>query len=337
MTARDPQTPAPAALPRPHLPQPGRAQAPAGGAPSESSAPPAGTSRRGTGRAAQAVGTSHSRARPRPARRAVPAQGRAGHAARPRDDPQAAAGRRRLGRARWHAAQQTHAAWRTVPPGWSESGRQDVTELERRNAAALETPEQVMALIQATKADLQRVEDPREAIQIVKRANSIKYLTTKADASAEVQNQAAEVALRARRKAGELLEAIPRERGGDHKSDQFQTGHAGRFETERQKVLDEAQLTPSGQLIASSSSPGCPGGIRAPRHRNAGQTDMRRLPRCGRARRPTDRPNGTNQARVEETIPCQMILRSSMSVIDPPWTARTKRSAAPGRPPDHEL
>ena len=44
MTARDPQTPAPAALPRPHLPQPGRDQAPAGGAPSESSAPPAGTS-----------------------------------------------------------------------------------------------------------------------------------------------------------------------------------------------------------------------------------------------------------------------------------------------------
>ena len=40
-----PQTPAPAALPRPpSLPQPGRAQAPAGGAPSESSASPAGTS-----------------------------------------------------------------------------------------------------------------------------------------------------------------------------------------------------------------------------------------------------------------------------------------------------
>ena len=45
MTARNPQTPAPAAFPRPpSLPQPGRDQTPAGGAPSESSAPPAGTS-----------------------------------------------------------------------------------------------------------------------------------------------------------------------------------------------------------------------------------------------------------------------------------------------------
>ena len=44
MTARDPQTPAPAAPRPPSLPQPGRAQAPAEDAPSESSASPAGTS-----------------------------------------------------------------------------------------------------------------------------------------------------------------------------------------------------------------------------------------------------------------------------------------------------
>ena len=96
-----------------------------------------------------------------------------------------------------------------------------------------------MALIQATRADLQRVEDPREAIHIVKRADSIKYLTTKADASAEVQNQAAEVALRARRKAGELLAAVPRDAGGRPKEN---SAHAEPSFTPYQEVLKEAQL-----------------------------------------------------------------------------------------------
>lgn len=72
-------------------------------------------------------------------------------------------------------------------------------------------PAEVMALIEAARASLQRVEDPREAARIVKQADAIKYLAQKADASQETQNQAAEVALRARRRMGEILSAVPRE------------------------------------------------------------------------------------------------------------------------------
>lgn len=74
-------------------------------------------------------------------------------------------------------------------------------------------PAEVIAFLEATTRHLQVVEDPREAIHIVKQADALRYLAQKADASAEVQNQAAEVALRARRKAGELLAAVPRESG----------------------------------------------------------------------------------------------------------------------------
>ena len=214
-----------------------------------------------------------------------------------------------------------------MPPGAGAAGpvrttgRQDVTELERRDAAALETPEQVMALIQATKADLQRVEDPREAIQIVKRADSIKYLTTKADASAEVQNQAAEVALRARRKAGELLEAIPRERGGDHKSDQFQTGHAGRFETERQKVLDEAQL-PERTANRFEQLARIPE-EEFERHVTGTRADDITTAAALRKGKEADRQakRDHNQALVEETIPLpdDPEIRYPVVVIDPPW------------------
>lgn len=104
------------------------------------------------------------------------------------------------------------------------------------------TPTAVIAFLEATTRHLQVVEDLREAIHIVKQADALRYLAQKADASAEVQNQAAEVALRSRRKAGELLAQVPRERGGDRRSSEFQTHHDDAFETSYQDVLDEAHL-----------------------------------------------------------------------------------------------
>lgn len=117
-----------------------------------------------------------------------------------------------------------------------------MTELERRPAAEAATPAQVLAMIGSMRADLQRVEDPREAVHITRQADSIKYLASKANASAEVQNQAAEVALRARRKAGELLADVPRESGaGGGRPSETSSRAETRF-TPYQKVLDEADL-----------------------------------------------------------------------------------------------
>lgn len=69
------------------------------------------------------------------------------------------------------------------------------------------TPAQVLARLQAMQVHLAADEDPREAATIAKQADVLRYLARKADASAAVQNRAAEVGLRARRRAGELLAA----------------------------------------------------------------------------------------------------------------------------------
>src|ERR1039458_7435879 len=67
-----------------------------------------------------------------------------------------------------------------------------------------------MALLERTRADLQSVEDPREAALFVVRTEAIQYLAEKAKAGHELQNQAAELALRAKRRAGELLAERPK-------------------------------------------------------------------------------------------------------------------------------
>src|ERR1035441_615283 len=74
----------------------------------------------------------------------------------------------------------------------------------------VETPSGVMALLERTRADLQGVEDPREAALFVVRTEAIQYLAEKAKAGHELQNQAAELALRAKRRAGELLAERPK-------------------------------------------------------------------------------------------------------------------------------
>jgi hypothetical protein len=71
-----------------------------------------------------------------------------------------------------------------------------------------------MAAIERARAELQRVEDPREAAVFVARTEALRYLAEKAYAGHEVQNQAAELALRAKRRAGELLAASALSRGG---------------------------------------------------------------------------------------------------------------------------
>jgi hypothetical protein len=71
-----------------------------------------------------------------------------------------------------------------------------------------------MALLERTRADLQGVEDPREAALFVVRTEAIQYLAEKAKAGHELQNQAAELALRAKRRAGELLASLPKNLGG---------------------------------------------------------------------------------------------------------------------------
>jgi len=67
----------------------------------------------------------------------------------------------------------------------------------------------VLALIDQARSTLVAVQEPREAAVLVRQADAIKHLAAKAQASAQVQNQAAEVALRARRRAGELLRDHP--------------------------------------------------------------------------------------------------------------------------------
>ena len=80
--------------------------------------------------------------------------------------------------------------------------------------AAPESPIDVMAAIERARTELQRVEDPREAAVFVAQTEAIRYLAEKAYAGHEVQNQAAELALRAKRRAGELLAASELSRGG---------------------------------------------------------------------------------------------------------------------------
>jgi hypothetical protein len=82
-----------------------------------------------------------------------------------------------------------------------------------------ETPARVMAMLAQAREDLQRIEDPREAASFVKQTEGIRYLAEKASASHDLQNQAAEVAIRAKRRAGELLAADPDlGQGGDRRS-----------------------------------------------------------------------------------------------------------------------
>jgi hypothetical protein len=77
-----------------------------------------------------------------------------------------------------------------------------------------DTPAQVLTLLARVSHDLQAVEDPREAAQLVEQSEAITYLAKKARVGHELQNRAAEIALRAKRRAGELLAEMPKNLGG---------------------------------------------------------------------------------------------------------------------------
>lgn len=73
-------------------------------------------------------------------------------------------------------------------------------------------PEQVLELIEACRQGMQYVESVQDARMLVLRADAIRFCAQKSRMSREVQNQAAEVALRAQREAGRvtgLLETAP--------------------------------------------------------------------------------------------------------------------------------
>jgi len=74
-------------------------------------------------------------------------------------------------------------------------------------------PAEVLVLIDQARAELASVQDPAEAASFVEHADAIAYLAKKAQASEAVQNQAAELALRAKRRAGELLAGREAPRG----------------------------------------------------------------------------------------------------------------------------
>jgi hypothetical protein len=69
---------------------------------------------------------------------------------------------------------------------------------------------------------LVEVEEPAEAAQLVAKADALAYLAKKAQLSEGIQHQAAEVALRAKRRAGELLAVtVPHEGGRPKKHRQL--------------------------------------------------------------------------------------------------------------------
>jgi len=74
-------------------------------------------------------------------------------------------------------------------------------------------PAEVLALIDQARARLASVRDPSEAAWFVRRTDAIDYYAKKAKAGEAVQNEAVELALRAKRRAGELLAAREAPRG----------------------------------------------------------------------------------------------------------------------------
>ncbi len=195
------------------------------------------------------------------------------------------------------------------------TGRQDVTEIERRVVPEVGTFEQFTGLIGATRAAVEREEDPGAAVLLTKRADSIRVLARKADASADVQNEAAEVALRARRKAGQLLAAVPRERGFAHSS-QAETNA-----TPYQQILRKAQVPrPTASRFEQLA--------RIPdeqfeQHLTGRSADDITTAAALRKAKEADREQlrDDNQQLVDGTVPLshEPGMRYPVVVIDPPW------------------
>jgi N6-adenosine-specific RNA methylase IME4 len=163
------------------------------------------------------------------------------------------------------------------------------------------SPARIMAMIEQARGDLHAIEEPREAAGFVKQTDAIRYLAEKANASHDLQNQAAEVALRAKRRAGELLAiAIP---------------HAGGRPTENTVTLTELHVDENDsrrwQAIASVPE------ARFEQHLAEEMAAGHELTTAGvvRVARALD-----NQRRREDVVgipPASGLYRCI--VIDPPW------------------
>ena len=73
----------------------------------------------------------------------------------------------------------------------------------------------LLGLVERARAALVEVETVEEAIRVAGLAESVRYAARQAKAGMEAENAAAEVRLRAERRAGELLAEMPKQTGGD--------------------------------------------------------------------------------------------------------------------------
>ena len=84
-------------------------------------------------------------------------------------------------------------------------------------------PGAVLKLLEAIRQALHYVESPREAAVHVDGAQLAQYLAKKVEAGVDVQNQAAELVLRSRRRLGELLIEQVNHNGGRPKKNGLAT------------------------------------------------------------------------------------------------------------------
>ncbi|MGH7722223.1 MAG: MT-A70 family methyltransferase [Candidatus Dormibacteria bacterium] len=184
------------------------------------------------------------------------------------------------------------------------------------------TPVAIMAMLERHEQELMLVEEPREAAQLVDRVDAIKYLAEKARASLAVQNRAAEVALRARRRAGEVLAAMPKQDGGDAMRARSHDV------TEVPQSLDDLGITRNDssrwQAIASLSDERFEGYIAQ------AQTDGRELTAAGAVAIARTLKLRDRHGAMIEVPPPEGSYRCL--VIDPPWPIeRIEREVRPNQ------
>ena len=100
-------------------------------------------------------------------------------------------------------------------------------------------PEQILTLIEQCRCALACIESSHEARMIVDQTRAISYLAQKSRQSREVQNQAAEVALRAQREAGKVTAALEKKHPGRPTSSYLPDTMSGKYE-----ALKDTGITP---------------------------------------------------------------------------------------------
>lgn len=101
-----------------------------------------------------------------------------------------------------------------------------------------------LAKLSAATMALAECSSLEEVKAILDLAEAARTYARAAKLGLEAQNHAAELKLRAERKAGELLAQLERGRGGDRRSENFQTIQNGTIESQYQSVLSENDIPP---------------------------------------------------------------------------------------------